>query len=39
MATRHGWSDEFPDQITAEDYAKMPRESSRTEEPPTARSA
>jgi hypothetical protein len=39
MAARHGWFDEFPDQITAEDYAKCPREFSRTEEPPAARSA
>ena len=30
MATRFGWFDEFPDQITAEDYAKMPEEFART---------
>jgi hypothetical protein len=39
MATRHGWFDEFPDRITAEDYAKMPEEFSRTEGPSAARSA
>jgi Uma2 family endonuclease len=30
MATPCGWLDEFPDQITAEDYATMPEELSRT---------
>jgi Uma2 family endonuclease len=30
MATPFGWFDEFPDQITAEDYAKMLEEFART---------
>jgi Uma2 family endonuclease len=30
MVTSYGWFDEFPDQITAEDYAKMPEEFART---------
>jgi Uma2 family endonuclease len=27
---QHGWLDAFPDQITAEDYAEMPEDFSRT---------
>jgi Uma2 family endonuclease len=30
MATPYGWFDDFPDQITAEDYAEMPEDFART---------
>jgi Uma2 family endonuclease len=30
MVIQHGWLDAFPDQITAEDYAEMPEDFSRT---------
>jgi Uma2 family endonuclease len=30
MAISHGWFEAFPDQITAEDYAQMPEEFSRS---------
>jgi Uma2 family endonuclease len=30
MVISYGWFGEFPDQITAEDYAKMPEEFART---------
>jgi hypothetical protein len=34
MAISYAWFDAFPDQITAEDYAEMPAELSRSIEVP-----